>query len=68
MLQANGTVLGYVNYNPDFTENLYYQLNGLTFGRFNIQRPNSTFGAKYSEFVQCDKPETWEFIGNYRLV
>jgi len=66
-MQANGTVLGYVTYNLDFTENLFYQLNGLTFGRFNIKRPNDTFGANYSDFVECERPEVWEFIGNYRL-
>jgi hypothetical protein len=64
---SKNLVKGFVNYNADYTENLYYELNGRVYGCFNIKRPNSTFWPKGKEYTECTKPETWEFIGNYDL-
>jgi len=58
-------VKGFVNYNPDYTENLYYEKDGEVFGRFNIKTPNHSFG-KLTDFVKCEKPQEWEFIGYYK--
>ena len=64
-MNTQATVKGFVSYNADYTENLYYEKNGEVFGRFNIKMPNASFG-ELSDFVKCNKPSEWEFIGNYK--
>jgi hypothetical protein len=60
-------VHGFVSYNADYTENLYYVHNDVVYGCFNIKRPNTTFWPKGKVYTVCTKPAAWEFIGNYDL-
>ena len=58
-------VKGFVSYNEDFTENLFYEHGGKIFGCFNLKHSNSMWEGK--NYVECERPDTWEYIGMYDL-
>lgn len=60
-------VKGFITHNQDYTENLFYVHNDVVYGCFNVSCPNNTMWPKGKTYVQCAKPDTWEFIGNYDL-
>jgi hypothetical protein len=58
-------VKGFVSYSADYTENLFYEYEGKVFGCFNLQHSTSMWKGK--TYIECERPEHWEYIGMYNL-